>query len=166
MSILGSLKDIRPANWAISEEYQICTSKQPLTDENTNTPSQFWSPDSNYYYSILNRFVVTLNSHFSDSENETNKSIGFPFFDWRFNEFPNAGSHALYVTCVELMGLAVLPSTVANNLFNIVLYGSASIARDQLHDFINVIGLIISALPESYWITLQVYLSFTVKNGS
>ena len=25
--------------------------------------------------------------------------------DWRFNEFPNEGAHALYVTSVEIMGL-------------------------------------------------------------
>ncbi|MEQ2188392.1 hypothetical protein GOODEAATRI_014467 [Goodea atripinnis] len=36
------------------------------------------------------------------------KSPGpFPNCDWRFNEFPNPAAHALHVTCVELMALAV-----------------------------------------------------------
>ena len=29
----------------------------------------------------------------------------FPQMDWRFNEFPNEGAHALHCTCVEIMGL-------------------------------------------------------------
>ena len=32
--------------------------------------------------------------------------------DWRFNEFPNEGAHATYITCVEIMGLPGLPHEV------------------------------------------------------
>ena len=52
---------------------------------------------------------MVINS-FSDTNCNTfdTRVATFPFMDWRFNEFPNEGAHALYVTCVEIMGL---PST-------------------------------------------------------
>lgn len=43
--------------------------------------------------------------------------------DWRFNEFPNAASHVLYVTCVELMALPLSPVAVGNNLLDVVTKG-------------------------------------------
>lgn len=50
------------------------------------------------------------------------KSPGpFPNCDWRFNEFPNPAAHALHVTCVELMALAVPGTDVGNALLNVVL---------------------------------------------
>lgn len=50
------------------------------------------------------------------------KSPGpFPNCDWRFNEFPNPAAHALHVTCVELMALAVPGKEVGNALLNVVL---------------------------------------------
>lgn len=45
----------------------------------------------------------------------------FPNCDWRFNEFPNPAAHALHVTCVELMALAVPGKDVGNALLNVVL---------------------------------------------
>ena len=47
----------------------------------------------------------------------------FPSFDWRFNEFPNSASHALYSTCIELMALPVTGAEVGNALYDIVLKG-------------------------------------------
>lgn len=50
------------------------------------------------------------------------KSPGpFPNCDWRFNEFPNPAAHALHVTCVELMALAVPGKDVGNALLSVVL---------------------------------------------
>lgn len=50
------------------------------------------------------------------------KSPGpFPNCDWRFNEFPNPAAHALHVTCVELMALAVPGKDVGNALLNVAL---------------------------------------------
>ena len=46
----------------------------------------------------------------------------FPPMDWRFNEFPNEGAHALYCTCVEIMGLPISdPSHVGAQLVDVVL---------------------------------------------
>lgn len=47
----------------------------------------------------------------------------FPSVDWRFNEFPNPATHALYVTCVELMAVPVAPNLVANALLDVVAKG-------------------------------------------
>ena len=52
-----------------------------------------------YYVKLLGRLVQSLQG-----------KTPFPFMDWRFNEFPNEGAHALYVTCVEVMGLPVSDS--------------------------------------------------------
>ena len=43
--------------------------------------------------------------------------------DWRFNEFPNASCHALYVTAVELLALPAPPAIVAKALMDVVLQG-------------------------------------------
>ena len=39
----------------------------------------------------------------------------FENIDWRFTEFPNEAAHALYVTCVEVMGLPIDPAEVILN---------------------------------------------------
>ena len=47
-----------------------------------------------YYVKLLGRLVQSVQG-----------KMPFPYMDWRFNEFPNEGAHALYVTSVEIMGL-------------------------------------------------------------
>lgn len=71
--------------------------------------------------------------------------------DWRFNEFPNAPAHALYVTCVELMSLPVSPEIVANNLINVVVKGYPVIPVNEIHGWINVVGMVLASLPRPYW---------------
>lgn len=44
----------------------------------------------------------------------------FPSCDWRFNEFPNPTSHALHVTCVELMALPIRGEQVGEALFSVL----------------------------------------------
>lgn len=106
------------------------------------------------------------------------KSPGpFPNCDWRFNEFPNPAAHALHVTCVELMALAVSGKDVGNALLNVALkrYGRTSapgkvmerlwgvcysaelerlspfsqplVPRENITAWMNAIGLVITALP-------------------
>jgi mediator of RNA polymerase II transcription subunit 23 len=75
----------------------------------------------------------------------------FPGTDWRFNEFPNPSAHALYVTCVELLGLPAGPQAVANALIDVIIKGYTVIPHNHIHSWINTIGLIMSALPEAYW---------------
>lgn len=71
--------------------------------------------------------------------------------DWRFNEFPNAPAHALYVTCVELLSLPVSPTVVANNIIDVIVKGYTVIPNNEIHGWINVVGLLLTALPKSYW---------------
>ncbi|KAI9522580.1 Mediator of RNA polymerase II transcription subunit 23 [Dissostichus eleginoides] len=84
------------------------------------------------------------------------KSPGpFPNCDWRFNEFPNPAAHALHVTCVELMALAVPGKDVGNALLNVVLTSQPLVPRENVTAWMNAIGLVITALPEPYWIVLH-----------
>ncbi len=50
-----------------------------------------------YYVKLVGRLVQSIQG-----------KMPFPFMDWRFNEFPNEGAHALYSTCVEVMGLPLM----------------------------------------------------------
>jgi hypothetical protein len=59
-----------------------------------------------YYVKLVGRLVQSLQG-----------KTPFPFMDWRFNEFPNEGAHALYVSCVEVMGLPVSDSAQAGIKF-------------------------------------------------
>ena len=93
----------------------------------------------------MGRVVDTLSS---------NKSP-FPHTDYRFNEFPNASSHALHVTCVELMALPVSASVVANSLLDVVLIGHKILMRNNIEMWMNAIGLVLTALSESYWSVLN-----------
>lgn len=43
------------------------------------------------------------------------------------------------------------PQGVANNLIDVVLKGYTVIPQDQIHSWINAIGVIMSSLPEAYW---------------
>uniref|UniRef100_A0A3B5LGR9 Mediator of RNA polymerase II transcription subunit 23 n=1 Tax=Xiphophorus couchianus TaxID=32473 RepID=A0A3B5LGR9_9TELE len=96
-AIMSSLKDNRTPGWCLSETY-LKFGMNPREDN-------VWIPDDTYYCKLIGRL-----------------SPGpFPNCDWRFNEFPNPAAHALHVTCVELMALAVPGKDVGNALLNVVL---------------------------------------------
>lgn len=88
---------------------------------------------------------------------------GISQIDWRFNEFPNAGAHVLYTTCVELMGLSAGPTAVGNGLLDVVARGYTVIPSDAMHQWINAVGLIMAALPVSYWSVLLDRLITTIS---
>lgn len=87
----------------------------------------------------------------------------FPNVDWRFNEFPNPPTHALYVTCVELLGLPSVPQTVANYIIDVAIKGLVVITHQHIHSWINSIGLIMSAMPEPYWNVIYDRLEEIIK---
>ncbi|XP_062345967.1 mediator of RNA polymerase II transcription subunit 23 isoform X6 [Cinclus cinclus] len=137
-AIIGSLKDNRPLGWCLSDTYLKCAMNP--REENP------WVPDDAYYCKLIGRLVDTM----------AGKSPGpFPNCDWRFNEFPNPAAHALHVTCVELMALAVPGKEVGNALLNVVLKSQPLVPRENITAWMNAIGLIITALPEPYWIVLH-----------
>ncbi len=71
--------------------------------------------------------------------------------DWRFNEFSNEPTHALYSTCVELMGLPIAdPGSVGASLVDVILDGHFLINVDELPDWINAVGLLLSNLPDTF----------------
>ncbi|NXF20094.1 MED23 polymerase, partial [Rhodinocichla rosea] len=128
-AIIGSLKDNRPLGWCLSDTYLKCAMNP--REENP------WVPDDAYYCKLIGRLVDNIL-----------KSPGpFPNCDWRFNEFPNPAAHALHVTCVELMALAVPGKEVGNALLNVVLKSQPLVPRENITAWMNAIGLIITALP-------------------
>ncbi|XP_043923926.1 mediator of RNA polymerase II transcription subunit 23 [Protopterus annectens] len=137
-AIIGSLKDNRPQGWCLSEIYLKCA----MTPREDNP----WFPDDMYYCKLIGRLVDTM----------AGKSPGpFPNCDWRFNEFPNPAAHALHVTCVELMALSVPGTDIGNALLNVVLKSQPLVPRENITAWMNAIGLVITALPEPYWIVLH-----------
>ncbi|XP_049612105.1 mediator of RNA polymerase II transcription subunit 23 isoform X4 [Syngnathus scovelli] len=137
-AIMLSLKDNRTPGWCLSETYLKFGMNQ--RDDNV------WTPDDTYYCKLIGRLVDTM----------AGKSPGpFPNCDWRFNEFPNPAAHALHVTCVELMALAVPGKDVGNALLNVVLKSQPLVPRENITAWMNAIGLVITALPEPYWIVLH-----------
>eukprot|EP00095_Tigriopus_kingsejongensis_P000827 maker-scaffold63_size435493-snap-gene-2.13 protein:Tk00827 transcript:maker-scaffold63_size435493-snap-gene-2.13-mRNA-1 annotation:"mediator of rna polymerase ii transcription subunit 23" len=102
--------------------------------------SKDWIPSKEYYLRLVGRLTHSIQGKHP-----------FPTMDWRFNEFPNEGAHALYCTCVEIMGIPGDPSQVGASLWDVVLESSHLIPVDQLPDWINSIGLIMSNLPEAFW---------------
>lgn len=49
-AIIGSLSEIRPANWALSEQYQKCVLK-------VESEEVQWTPDTSYYFSHVRRIA-------------------------------------------------------------------------------------------------------------
>uniref|UniRef100_A0A8C3AUN5 Mediator of RNA polymerase II transcription subunit 23 n=1 Tax=Cyclopterus lumpus TaxID=8103 RepID=A0A8C3AUN5_CYCLU len=124
-------KDRLLERWCLSETYLKCGMN--AREDNV------WIPDDTYYCKLIGRL-----------------SPGpFPTCDWRFNEFPNPAAHALHVTCVELMALAVSGKDVGNALLNVVLTSQPLVPRENITAWMNAIGLVITALPEPYWIVLH-----------
>lgn len=135
-TVVGSLHEVHPPNWALSDAYRNYIKSPPQENEN-----DFWTPDLAYYIGLVRRLLDTIDG----------KST-FPAMDWRFNEFPNCATHALYTTCVELLALPVAPGSVTNNLIDVIVKGQVvATGQGNIHAWINVVGLIISRLPEVFW---------------
>ncbi|XP_015787237.1 mediator of RNA polymerase II transcription subunit 23 [Tetranychus urticae] len=130
--IIGAFKDIKPANWAVTDAY-LNYMKRPVED-------LAWNPELDYYFKLISRVVDTFQG-----------KSPFPHVDWRFNEFANAGVHALHITCIELMALPVAANVVANNLIDLVVVGHKYIPRNTIEFWNNAIGVVLTALPEAYW---------------
>ncbi|KAJ0060887.1 hypothetical protein NL108_001747, partial [Boleophthalmus pectinirostris] len=144
-AIMSSLKDNRTPGWCLSETY-LKFGMNPREDN-------VWIPDDTYYCKLIGRLTCEILNSFVPM---AGKSPGpFPNCDWRFNEFPNPAAHALHVTCVELMALAVPGKDVGNALLNVVLKSQPSVPRENITAWMNAIGLVITALPEPYWIVLH-----------
>nr|CAI5826619.1 unnamed protein product [Callosobruchus analis] len=135
-AVLGNLKE------TLSEPYQAFL---------TRPPDDVWLPELDYYIQVVKRVVEVIGGTNSNS-----------MTDWRFNEFPNAGAHILYTSCVELMALSAGPQAVANGLLDVVAKGFVTIPSEQIHQWINAIGLILSALPMSYWCVMHERLLSTL----
>ncbi|XP_058942997.2 mediator of RNA polymerase II transcription subunit 23 [Pocillopora verrucosa] len=137
-AITSAQKDVHPEGWCLSRGYLEFLSKPAGQDS--------WTPDLAYYCSLIGRLVDTIAGKTPPP---------FPACDWRFNEFPNPVAHALHVTWVELMALPVKGPEVGEALFDVIFKGSYvthdSDIRANIMEWINAVGLVLSALPEPYW---------------
>lgn len=138
-SIISAFKDVKPPNWALTEQFTTYMNR-PYRQEGGDDE---WTPTLEYYIQLLSRLVDTLSGQ-----------PAFPHTDWRFSEFPNPPAHALHVICVELMALPVPAQAVANQLLDVCLVGHKVIPRSNIQSWMNAIGLVLTALPDSYWSVL------------
>ncbi|XP_068748521.1 mediator of RNA polymerase II transcription subunit 23-like [Montipora capricornis] len=145
-AIIGAQKDVHPTGWCLSKGY---------LDYLSNSEETPWTPDMEYYCNVIGRLVDTISGK---------SPPPFPACDWRFNEFANPVAHALHVTWVELMALPVTGPEVGDALFDVIFKGSYVThdmgIRDNIMEWINAVGLVLSSLPEPYW--SKVYEKITV----
>ena len=150
-SIISAFKDVKPPNWALTEQYTTYMNR-PLRQDGSDDE---WVPTLEYYIQLLSRLVDTLSGQ-----------TAFPHTDWRFSEFPNPPAHALHVICIELMALPVPAQTVANHLLDVCLVGHKVIPRSNIESWMNAIGLVLTALPDSYWSVLLDRIMDMITNSS
>ena len=128
--IVGAFNDIRPQGWCLSPQFKAYCEED----------GAHWTPGFDYYVALVGRFAQTMQG----------KRV-FPHMDFRFGEFSNIGAHALYVTCVEIIGLPVTnPAEVGAKLLDVVLEAYHVIGPQNLPDWINAVGLLLSNLPDVY----------------
>ncbi|KAK3924714.1 Mediator of RNA polymerase II transcription subunit 23 [Frankliniella fusca] len=132
-AVLTHLQDSKVHGFGLSVPYQ----------QYMQGSSDIWNPDLDYYKRLIERICDTMSGKIQLHT------------DWRFNEFPNAASHVVYVTCVELMALPMPPVAVGNSLLDVVTKGYTVIPPQQIMSWINAIGLVMAALPNSYWQALH-----------
>ncbi|KAH9498459.1 Mediator of RNA polymerase II transcription subunit 23 [Bulinus truncatus] len=138
-AIIGAFNDIRPENWCLSDDYLMYLKK--------SQEESGWTPDHEYYIKLISRLRSTILGELPPP---------YPSADWRFNEFPNAAAHALHSICVELMALPVPAQTVGEALIDVSLKPSSLLpAQKDMMSWYNAAGLILTALPESYWSVLN-----------
>ncbi|KAG9510935.1 Mediator of RNA polymerase II transcription subunit 23, partial [Fragariocoptes setiger] len=140
--ILGAFKGVKPPDWCLSEAFNQYLQRASV---GPNQSVVEWKPDYEYYIKLIRRLVDTLQN-----------KPAFPHCDWRFNEFQNVKAHALYSTSVELMALPQPPSVVANSLLDIILKCHVMLPHSSIAHWINAIGLVLTALPPSYYNSLNV----------
>ena len=69
-SIVGSLKDVRPAGWCLTQDYQGLLERSPKDNEE-------WKPGPDYYVRLVGRLVRSLQVSFN-THNMTNPTIVSP----------------------------------------------------------------------------------------
>lgn len=139
-TIVGAFSDLRPPNWCLSESFTQYLQKS----SSNNQPVEEWIPNQDYYRKLIGRLMETLH----------NKNV-FYHTDWRFNEFLNVKSHAVHATAIELMALPVSSNTVGNAILDLVLTSYINQDRSTMSQWMNAIGLVMTALPPSYYLVLN-----------
>lgn len=141
-TIVFAFNDIRPTNWCLSEPF-IQYLQRPSPQPNGPSEHEDWTPGQDYFRNLISRLVDTLNNKNSYHT------------DWRFNEFPNIKAHTVHSTAIELMSLPLPPTVVGNSILELVLNHYVNQDRSTMSQWMNAIGLIMTALPPSYYSVLN-----------
>ncbi|XP_047129297.1 mediator of RNA polymerase II transcription subunit 23 isoform X1 [Hydra vulgaris] len=131
----------------------ICTSSGNLLDgifsteiiEFINKESDTWVPNIDYFVELFQKFITA--TFFNKSRSS------YPSFDWRFNEFLNSTTLALYATCLELMILPISAEDVGHAIVDLVTmcHGSnQTLIKSNYMEWINTAALLLTSLPRSY----------------
>lgn len=64
-----------------------------------------------------------------------------------------------------MLSLPVGPQAVANNIIDVIIKGYTVIPQEQIHSWINAVGILMAALPESYWSVIYDRLQETIKSN-
>lgn len=127
----GALSKIRPEGWCFSREFELYLDsddddddkekdkdrdkdkdkekekerekeKDKDDDEDEDEEERLsWTPSPPYFTTVLARLSQAVMG-----------ITTFENLDWRFNEFPNEGAHALYVSSIEMLTLPFEPAQV------------------------------------------------------
>lgn len=141
-TIVLTLSEMKPANWCLSES--LLNYLRPNDPNNQQMKQDDWVPNSDYYVNLIGRLVDCLQGKNT-----------FYYTDWRFNEFPNVKSHAIHSIAIELMSLPLEPNIVGNAILDIILTSYVHQDRATISQWMNAIGLVMSALPSSYYKVLN-----------
>lgn len=145
-AIYNALKEVRGRNWAFTEKFISMEARSEEED---------WKLDDKYYLALIGRVVETMKDHLKCPLSPT---------DYRFNEFPNAHSHIVYVTCVELMALPCKASDVGNALLNVVLNNHQGLPREDIDLWINGIAMVLASLPDGFTAAINDRIIELLKN--
>ncbi|OWA51923.1 Mediator of RNA polymerase II transcription subunit 23 [Hypsibius exemplaris] len=146
-AVVGFKAEHYPPNFYFTAQYEAY-----LT---ATTPDATPSMPIDYFHHLLARLHTCMySSHNSPPVYHT--------LDWRFHEYPNATTHALYTGCLELMSIpggadgtvSGLVGCLSERMTAAAGHGEELAEREkfqQLQRWINSAGLFLSALPARYF---------------
>lgn len=82
-AVCGALSDMRPPNWALTEQYQQYT-------QMTDADATLWNPELSYYISIMRRFIDSKLAGRFDSMNDLSGCFAYLYLASRASQaFPD-----------------------------------------------------------------------------
>ena len=113
-----------------------------------------------YFNFLIDRFTAVMYGEASDEFLPHD-------FDWRFHEYPNAVTHVMYTSCVELMTIKGSAEEIMEGLLQPLKNVSSSVSEggNGAQKRLNCVALCLSAMPGRYFAVLlnMLHNSLTVR---